>query len=281
MLFAVPLLGETLDALTLGFGPHDMLKEQKNHMNGNRYHNTIRDLPHMQPYKDYPMPAHFKAPPDLCPLKVKHRMKLHYQILFDELPTMTRQSSWYPQVYSDALCKSCGMEVETEQHIRSCGVNVSLGVRTLHYTTFRKQFAQNVLLQEAEANLWLDDYGVPVPPMECNFLHYGIQKPEWAESAVRALRKTKKEAVKIWDDLINLTREQFLEVWKVRNAKQIEWEMENDITFRKKREMKAQGGRRNRIGRENPKTGRDYHREHLQEVNEDLRVGREIGRTHG
>jgi hypothetical protein len=235
----------------------------------------------MEAFAALPIPLNYKAPEELCPLKIKHRMKMHFQIVFGQLPTMARQHSWYPQVYVDALCKSCELEVETEQHVRSCGANVLWGRAIQHHAAFRELFAQQAKLDLVEARDWLAVYEIPTPPMACDELWYGIVKPEWIESAVTNLRMRRDDAVEMWKSLVWTVRDQFLDVWKARNEKQIAWEAQHEITFRKKREMKSRNAGRNRAQRRNPGTKTDYHAELLRIVNDDLQGGCIIGMPRG
>jgi hypothetical protein len=142
-------------------------------------------------------------------------------------------------------------------------------------------FAQQAKLDLVEARDWLAVYEIPTPPMACDELWYGIVKPEWIESAVTNLRMRRDDAVEMWKSLVWTVRDQFLDVWKARNEKQIAWEAQHEITFRKKREMKSRNAGRNRAQRRNPGTKTDYHAELLRIVNDDLQGGCIIGMPRG
>ena len=62
----------------------------------------------------------------------------------------------------------------------------------------------------------------------------------------------KEKVVEITQYAISFTRERFIERWKLRNDKQIEWEKRNGITHELKRSMKSASGERIAGETENP-----------------------------
>jgi ribonuclease HI len=267
-----------------GGDPHTLLKNQTKHMHAMRYKETVQELEHLRAYVDYPRPLNFVKPDDLDPQKVKQRMKFHYQVLFAKLPTMARQHRWYPHVYRTGMCASCELEEESELHIRSCETNVPWWQAITYHDSFRDLLARTAGLDSEDADDWLANLRITAPPMMNNFLWYGILKPEWIRSAVDIYGMEEANAVTMWSDLARLTREQALEVWKIRNKNQIAWELDNDISFTKKRKMKARNLAQNRNEqreRRGRRTGVDFHTELLIRVNLQLLEGCVVGIPHG
>jgi ribonuclease HI len=239
----------------------ELLVEQGKALHRIRMRERLQSLPHMRGKGWESAPAPVKPPLQIKTVQKSHRIKVHYQILFNALPTMERQNSWYSETYRSATCRSCsaaGGLVESVQHVRSCAQTVGLCISDLN-DTLALAISTTVGVGKREFIHWLEACGVPSNWLLDDDVWYGHCAPERVQLACELLGLS----IQVARSLIQLTsshaREWFItKVWRRRNENQLEWERQEGITTRHKKNMRSRQATRQQAERgERPERQQD------------------------